>query len=74
MAKSTPAQAVSPISIRREIGSTVYHVDIHFSNTSSETVGDKIVRLLRNDTYVPRGTSRNTMEVLYETDEDNGFI
>jgi hypothetical protein len=33
----------------KRIGSTVYHVDIHFSRTSRETMDAKIIRMVRNE-------------------------
>lgn len=33
----------------KRIGSTTYRVSVHFSNTSRETVDDKILRLMRNE-------------------------
>ena len=33
----------------RRIGSTTYRVGVHFSETSKETLNDKIMRLVRND-------------------------
>ena len=36
--------------IYRRIGSTNYKVDIHFSETSKETMNDKITRLIKNET------------------------
>lgn len=38
-----------PPKIVRRIGSTTYEVSIHFSQTSSETITDKIMRLIQND-------------------------
>ncbi|MDR2933393.1 MAG: transposon-encoded TnpW family protein [Oscillospiraceae bacterium] len=38
------------VKLRKRIGSTVYEVSVHFSGTSKETINDKIVRLIRNDT------------------------
>ena len=35
--------------INRQIGSTLYHVGIHFNPDAKETLDDKILRLLRND-------------------------
>ena len=31
------------------VGSTVYRVSVHFSQTSKETANDKIIRLVRNE-------------------------
>ena len=33
----------------KKIGKTTYRVTIHFSNTSRETMSDKIKRMLRNE-------------------------
>ena len=37
---------------QKRIGTTVYRVSVHFSQTSSETVEDKILRLIKS---VPQG-------------------
>jgi len=53
--KNSTATAQMPYSqaeattIRRKIGNTVYRVSVHFSNTSKERLGDKVLRLARND-------------------------
>ena len=36
--------------LMKKIGKTTYRVTIHFSTTSSETMSDKIKRMLRNET------------------------
>ena len=33
----------------KKIGKTTYKVRVHFSTTSTETMGDKIKRMLRNE-------------------------
>ena len=33
----------------KQIGKTTYHVKVHFSTTSHETMSDKIKRMLRNE-------------------------
>ena len=33
----------------KRIGSTNYRVSVHFSDTSRETMSDKILRLIRNE-------------------------
>ena len=38
-----------PFIIRKAIRSTVYEVAVHFSQTSRETLKDKILRLIRNE-------------------------
>ena len=53
---STPANA-SPLTVKeaeqpdivKKIGKTTYRVKIHFSETSKETMSDKIKRLILND-------------------------
>ena len=37
-----------PIKLQKRIGSTTYEVAVHFSQTSKETLDDKIMRLIRN--------------------------
>jgi len=39
-----------PYRFTKRHGSTTYHVAVHFNPDSKETAGDKIVRLIRNDT------------------------
>jgi hypothetical protein len=34
--------------MQKRIGSTTYEVAVHFSQTSKETLDDKIMRLIRN--------------------------
>jgi hypothetical protein len=38
-----------PLRLTRRIGSTTYKVNVHFSRTSKETVGDKIFRLIERE-------------------------
>ena len=38
-----------PFIMRRTIRSTVYEVAVYFSQTSRETLTDKIMRLIRNE-------------------------
>ena len=38
-----------PTVMLKRIGSTTYHVSVHFSKTSTETIGDKIERLIQNE-------------------------
>ena len=35
--------------VRKQIGKTTYKVHVHFSNTSTETMSDKIKRMLKNE-------------------------
>ena len=47
VARSKVSEEV-PVLIRK-IGKTTYKVRIHFSNTSTETMSDKIKRMLKNE-------------------------
>ena len=38
-----------PQTLRKRIGSTVYEVSIHFSETNKETIEDKILRLIERE-------------------------
>lgn len=38
-----------PAVLYKRIGSTTYTVRVHFSDTGTETMGDKIVRLIQNE-------------------------
>ena len=38
-----------PQTYRKRIGSTVYVVSVHFSNTSQETAEDKLLRLIKRE-------------------------
>ena len=42
----------------KRIGSTNYRVNVHFSKTSRETVNDKIMRLIRNETAGAKGAGK----------------
>ena len=44
----TVKEALQPVMIKK-IGKTTYRVKIHFSETSKETMSDKIKRLILND-------------------------
>ncbi len=35
--------------VRKRIGNTVYTVSVHFNRKSSESIGDKIIRLAKYD-------------------------
>ena len=41
--------AQKPVTIRRQIGSIVYEVEIHFNPNAKERLNDKILRLIRRD-------------------------
>ena len=42
-------QTAKPLRLTKRIGSTTYKVSVHFSETSKETMGDKIIRLMEKD-------------------------
>ncbi|BDE85858.1 hypothetical protein CE91St42_03160 [Oscillospiraceae bacterium] len=44
----TVKEAAPPVMVKK-IGKTTYRVKIHFSETSKETMSDKIKRLILND-------------------------
>ena len=44
----TAKEAPQPVMVKK-IGKTTYRVKIHFSETSKETMSDKIKRLILND-------------------------
>ncbi len=48
-ADSSIERTGKPLRITKRIGSTTYKVSVHFSRTSRETMGDKLVRLIERD-------------------------
>lgn len=42
-----------PLRLTKRIGSTTYKVSVHFSRTSKETMGDKIIRMIEKDAAKP---------------------
>ena len=42
-------RSAEPPTFRKKIGSTVYRISLHFSNTSAETIEDKILRLMKSE-------------------------
>ncbi len=42
-----------PLRLTKRIGATTYKVSVHFSSTSKETMGDKILHLIENDVPQP---------------------
>ena len=39
----------------KRVGYTVYHIGVHFSDTSTETAKDKILRLVINEAAAEKG-------------------
>ncbi len=48
--------------ITKRIGSTIFKVTVYFSDTESETMEDKILRIVRND-ILEKSASCGNMEV-----------
>jgi len=46
-------EAGKPLRMTKRIGSTTYKVSVHFSRTSKETMGDKIIRMIEKDEAEP---------------------
>ena len=46
---TTTAPAAERPALVKKIGKTTYKVRVHFSTTSTETMSDKIKRMLRNE-------------------------
>ena len=44
-----PDEKTYPTKMLRRIGSTVYEISIHFSETATETMDDKVLRLLERE-------------------------
>ena len=45
----TKHEITEPSKFQKRIGSTVYSVSVHFSNTSKETIEDKILKLIESE-------------------------
>ena len=45
--QALPSEAA--LALVKKIGRTTYKVRVHFSNTSTETMSDKIKRMLKNE-------------------------
>lgn len=41
--------ALKSQTVKRKIGKTTYELSLHFSQTSTERMSDKVMRLLEND-------------------------
>ena len=48
-AAATAPTGREPVKLLKRIGSTTYTVNVYFSDTTKETLTDKILRLARND-------------------------
>jgi len=47
-----------PNVITKRIGYTTYRASVHFSKTSKETISDKIIRLIKNDTSLRKAVGK----------------
>jgi hypothetical protein len=47
--KTAKSASAETFKFTKKIGSTVYNVTTHFSQTSKETVEDKMLRLIENE-------------------------
>jgi hypothetical protein len=48
-AVSMPELRAEPVKLLKRIGSTTFVVNVHFSNTSKETMEDKLLRLIEQE-------------------------
>ena len=48
-AAMTPKREGEPAKLLRRIGSTTVEVTVHFSNTSKETLEDKLIRMIERE-------------------------
>ena len=48
-AAKTPKREGEPVKLLRRIGSTTVEVVIHYSNTESETLEDKLLRMIERE-------------------------
>ena len=44
-----PERRAEPVTLRKRIGSTTYLVTVRFSETSKETMQDKLLRLIERE-------------------------
>ena len=48
-AAGTAQEGREPVKLLKRIGSTTYEVNVRFSNTSKETMEDKLLRLIERE-------------------------
>ena len=46
---ATERDSAEPAKYEKRIGNTVYRVSVHFSQTSTDTVEDKLLRLMESE-------------------------
>ena len=46
---AAPVIQTEPVTLQKRIGSTNYTVNVYFSQTSKETISDKIMRLIERE-------------------------
>ena len=49
MIDAASGESAEPEMYDKRIGSTVYRVSVHFSETSTETIEDKLLRLMESE-------------------------
>lgn len=61
-AATSESERSEPVKLLRRVGSTTYTVNVYFSNNTSETLEDKILRLARNEGLdFQSGTARSSL-------------
>jgi len=50
--------ASEPCRYTKRLGSTTYHVVVHFNPNTKETASEKIARLVRNDTAIGKAVNQ----------------
>ena len=48
-AATMPEQGAEPVKLLKRIGSTTYTVNVHFSETCTESIDDKLLRLIMRE-------------------------
>ena len=46
---TTSKESAEPLKYDKRIGSTVYRVTAHYSRTSSDTIEDKLIRMMESE-------------------------
>jgi len=50
--------AAEPCRFTKRLGSTTYHVVVHFNPDTKDTAGEKIARLVRNETAAGKAVNQ----------------
>ena len=51
-AATTPGKRAEPVKLLKRIGSTTYTVNVHFSEKGTESIEDKLLRLIMREVDV----------------------